>query len=123
MIDRAVDVYRNLHADPPAWSVRDRKTGRVAVRTPSVVIVGALFVVSAAGQRRVRRERQKNIHAFVRGAIDPRPPPVAPEHEGWTEVTYNPYIFDTFVLAETHAPVLRARRVWLAPTMRVWALL
>lgn len=118
MIARA-DVYRNLHASPPAWSVRNRSTGRVVARPAGVLVTGASFVVSAAGRERVLREGRKNVHAFVRGCVDTDAS--EPDLSGWAEVTYNPYRFASFVTASGHVTVLRAEAVWLSPAMRVWA--
>ncbi|MBO18864.1 hypothetical protein [Herbaspirillum sp.] len=62
------DIYRNLHASSPdeTWSVIDRTTGRVIVRTGHLNLTGAALVVQPAGARKVFATQTKNVHAFVR---------------------------------------------------------
>ena len=74
LLDRTVpsDWYRNLRGglDQP-WSGRSRRRegyGRVFARPAGAFIQHATLVVSDAGRERVRRERQKNVHAVIRGA-------------------------------------------------------
>ncbi len=63
-----VQVYWNLHKD--CWSVvaleGDQK-GRVVTHADKVLLRGATFSVQPAGNAKVRREKKKNVHAFVRG--------------------------------------------------------
>ena len=37
--------------------------------TANVVLKDCKFIVSEAGQRRVREEKKKNVHAFVKGHV------------------------------------------------------
>ena len=61
------DVYHNLHNG--LWSMRDRTTGRVVRHAPVVVSpLHTAFVVQPAGHRKALETKQKNVHAFVRGA-------------------------------------------------------
>ena len=62
------DIYRNLHAASPdeTWSVIDRSTGRVILRTGHLNLAGAALVVQPAGARKVWQTQVKNVHAFVR---------------------------------------------------------
>ena len=94
-------LYWNLHKKK--WSLQDRKTGRVRQHLPAFTMYDAKFVVRPAGQAKVRREGKKNVHAFAVGT------------EGFRDgcatcltgrpVTYNPYVNDTFVFADTGEPV------------------
>jgi hypothetical protein len=52
------------------------------------------FVVRKAGQKRVREERRKNVHAFVVGEITEAHPYRMPDN--W-RVSYNPFKNDTFM--------------------------
>jgi hypothetical protein len=97
-----VEVYWNLHAG--GWSVRDCKTGRVICRvTPddglldihyrSIHLTDVRWVVQPAGNRRVREEGRKNVHAFARGVwagYSNRVPELV------SNVRYNPYHMTTF---------------------------
>lgn len=103
-----VEVYRNLHKG--AWSVRHQ--GKVIAHNDAVAVTDARLVVQPAGQARVRREGKKFVHAFVRGErswVDNLPV------GEWRTLTYNPYVHDTFVDAETQEPVRTATVVLLTP--------
>jgi hypothetical protein len=97
------------------WSVRDKKTGLVIHRSPQVVLKNCRLRVSAAGRRRVLKEKRKNVHAGIEGelvklkvtALDPR---------FWRRVEYNPYLYDTFVYSDSGEPVLMAKYVKLTET-------
>lgn len=117
-----VEVYRNLHTG--TWSVRDLEPGsptrgRVIDHPGSVILDHPEFVVQPAGRERVRREGQKNVHAFVRGELVDEVPEFSVEIG--EQVTYNPYKNDSFVLkSRQHVPVNFARLALLFPGS-VWA--
>jgi hypothetical protein len=100
-----VEVYWNLHKR--LFSVRaleGENKGRVIKHAYGVTLKDAKFVVQPAGRERVRREGKKNVHAFVRGRLadyDRAPKMSYP-------VTYNPYMYDTFVDADNKSPVHEA---------------
>ena len=71
-----LEVYRNLHKK--CFSVR--RKGKVIEyiydsgmhrRRVELYLINAQFVVQPAGRERVRREKRKNVHAFVRGTAMP----------------------------------------------------
>lgn len=96
-----VDVYWNLHKG--GWSVRNRKTGRVIQVVPEISLINCRFVVQPAGREKVRREKRKTVHAFVRGEYWPQfAAPSIAQTEG---VTYNPYKHNTFVIRDGEYPV------------------
>ena len=107
-----VRVYWNLHKK--CFSVQSCRTGRVVGHANNVNIADAKFVVRKAGQAKVRQEGKKNVHAFVVGYIS--------DKNGWAEypeaqrVTYNPYVNDTFVFANTQEPVLESS----VATLGIW---
>ena len=63
--NRKVDVYFNLHKK--TWSVR--QGGKVVGHTDQISIKNAQYIVSKKGNERVRREKKKNVHAYVRGYV------------------------------------------------------
>jgi len=84
-----VEVYKNLHRG--CLSIRHAPRGRVFDHRDEVVLQGATFFVGAGGRERVRREKQKNVHAFVRGTIA--------REEGLVAIGvayYNPYTCEGF---------------------------
>ncbi len=95
-----VFVYYNLHRH--LWSIKAMEgpqKGLVIGHSPTVLLSNARGKVSEAGRRRVLRDKQKNVHAGIVGTL------VHTEAEGYfpglTEVTYNPYKYETFVDKDT----------------------
>ena len=62
---KKVRVYRNLHRD--CYSVK--QGGIVRCHAENVTLRSCQFIVSKAGQRRVRDEKKKNVHAFIEGYV------------------------------------------------------
>ena len=122
------DVYYNLRSK--LWSVTDRATGRVAKHTAEILVLDACFVVRPSGVERARREKRKNVHAFVRGSAVKLTPSVAELAPGllagpWTRIRYNPYEHTAFmaVTPEGEKPVTTASVVRMDPDQTVWAVL
>jgi hypothetical protein len=90
-----VECYFNLHKN--LYSVR--VGGLVVAHTREIQLSSVTLAVQRAGRERVLREKRKNVHAFVRGVWDPT------AECGEQEVTYNPYLHESFVLRETGDPV------------------
>ena len=53
-------------------SVLDYKTNKVTKKVTQAYLTNALFVVRKSGNKRVREEGRKNVHAFVNGIIQPK---------------------------------------------------
>jgi hypothetical protein len=98
-----VFAYRNLHRKGVVWSIRDLSLGRVVDRTPVAYFKDVELRVSEAGRQRVLRDKQKNVHAGVKGTRITE----LPEGLVWFPVSYNPYKAATFIDA-AGAPVLRS---------------
>lgn len=117
-----VRVYWNLHKH--CWSVQNRKTGRVVRHVQACTLADVKFVVRPAGREKVRREGKKNVHAFAAGRYSLKNG-LASYDKGARKVTYNPYVNETFVFAETGEPVTDAYVVTMATYMGkpfVWAI-
>lgn len=107
-----VEVYWNLHKH--LYSVRALEgpnKGRVIAHSYGVTLTDVKFVVQPAGRDRVRREGKKNVHAFVRGRIANRDFGDCHVQFNDSKVTYNPYVYDTFVNAATKQPIFKSGRV------------
>ena len=116
-----VFVYYNLHRN--LFSVKaleGEHKGRVIAHRDLVVLTDAVFKVSAAGRARVLQEQRKNVHAGVQGHWSPGW--AIPQGQEPTRVTYNPYVYSSFVQAESKEPVHQARQV-LLQGRSIWALL
>ena len=116
------DVYFNLRTR--TWSQRDRKTGRIIAHLTEALVLYVDLVVGAKGNARVRKEEQKNVHAFVRGVVDNTALTEALEthtnNPKWKRLRYNPY-FDTTFMCDT-LQVKQAEAVLLTKQGLAWAL-
>jgi len=102
---KRVRVYRNLHKQ--CFSVQ--QDGLVRCHTDHVTLQDCKFIVSKAGQKRVRDEGRKNVHAFVEGLlVDTREADAIVDgtksdaemdagNSDWKKAYYNPYTCDTFI--------------------------
>jgi hypothetical protein len=105
-----VFVYFNLHKK--LFSVKaleGPEKGRVIAHRNDINLSDVIFKVSEKGRQRVLRELKKNVHAGVVGTwikdeikVDNR-----------TQVTYNPYKYNTFVIKENEVPIARANTAYL----------
>ncbi len=99
---KKVEVYFNLHKK--CWSIR--QAGKPVVHSDFVEIKEPQFVVQQGGNARVRREKRKNVHAFVRGYLTDRVG-IFPKNQKL--VTYNPYKHTSFVERGTDKPICSAQ--------------
>ena len=102
---KKVRVYRNLHKD--CFSVK--QDGLVRCHTDHVTLRNCKFIVSKAGQKRVRDEGRKNVHAFVEGYVcatrkadnivdgQKSEEQIWSGESSWQKAYYNPYTCDTFI--------------------------
>jgi hypothetical protein len=101
---RKVRVYRNLHKK--CFSIK--QDGLVRCHADGVTLQECKFIISKAGQKRVREQEQKNVHAFVEGYVVDT---IAADREvdgevtdgqlmsgltNWETLYYNPYECDGF---------------------------
>ena len=89
---QTVRVYWNLHKD--VWSVQSCKTNLVIDHKPHMTLKDAKFVVRKGGQKRVREEGKKNVHAFAVGYLMSSK---QSSYHDWDMVKYNPYTDDYFM--------------------------
>ena len=94
-----VRVYWNLHKN--TWSVQSCKSGLVIDHKQHMILKDAYFSVWKSGQKRVREEGKKNVHAFAVGYISenfvPTSEALKKEFADWDRVKYNPYTDDYFM--------------------------
>ena len=104
-----VRVYWNLHKK--IWSVQDCKSGLVCDHLEHISLTNAKFVVRKAGQKRVREEGKKNVHAFAVGWV-------AREQDEdrtcyWYDINYNPYKDDYFMVVNKDGYKDEVPRDWV----------
>ena len=129
-----VEVYKNLHKstdDTVMWSVRaleGPQKGRVITHEMHLLLTDAKMVVQPAGNRKVRREGRKVVHAFIRGDwagyegendVFERMTHEAITGSPAGEITYNPYKNESFVWRNTGEPIYTAKFVGLFASGRV----
>lgn len=103
-----VEAYWNLHFN--VISFRETARGGRVQHTESLHLKNVKFAVQPAGREKVLREERKNVHAFVRGevvSVGQGTPP----RDKWVRATYNPYKYESFVIADTEEPIFSAREV------------
>lgn len=116
-----VEVYVNR--PKRCLSVRNAKTRKLIGHATSIVLEDAIFKVSQKGRERVRRTRQRSVHAVVRGTwvldpawgVDPKLTARAVARDVCrTYVTYNPFgQVAGFHIVGTKTIVQRAAVVYL----------
>jgi len=98
-----VFVYYNLHKK--TFSIKDTKTNLVVNHSDMVVLKNGEFKVSQSGRARVLKEKRKNVHAGAKGELVDLTS--NQDLSKFTEVTYNPYLYDSFVNKNTLEPVYK----------------
>jgi len=66
-----------------------------------------IFVVRAGGRAAVLRDKQKNVHAFLKGEM--KTLDAKPDIDGLKRVKYDPYKYGYFYDVETHEPIHEAK--------------
>lgn len=116
-IGMRVEVYVNLHTDTLSLrALEGPDKGKVIAHPTFVELSDAKFAVQSAGNARVRRERKKNVHAFVRGNLEHLHAGTVVDRRqlGHGQFMYNPYKHTTFVDRYTGKPIFSADRVLLS---------
>ena len=121
--NKKVEVYFNLHKK--CWSIR--QAGVPVVHSDFVEIKEPQFVVQQGGNARVRREKRKNVHAYIQG-MKMRESLIDDYGTGielceWQKITYNPYKHKSFVLVKNES--VAVREAWFIEIRKdgVWAYL
>ncbi len=110
LIGERVMVYYNLHKH--TFSVQ--KNGIVVFHADYLKLKDVEFRVRVGGKEKVRKEKSKNVHAFVIGILEyfcEYPCEEMPEEPVGEIITYNPYLYDSFVFRKTKEPVYNANEV------------
>ena len=96
-------------------SVLDYKTNKVTRKVSQVYLTNAMFVVRKSGNKRVREEGRKNVHAFVNGIIQNRLPNNQELFHYAHKVRYDPYTMDCF----HYERIVNGKSRWL-PVDKHW---
>jgi len=110
LLGKRVMVYYNLHKN--TFSIQYQ--GKVVIHADYVKLTDVEFRVRKGGKEKVRDEKRKNVHAFVIGNLVEYcefPCDNMPEESSNTVATYNPYLYDSFVIKGTDIPIFNASEV------------
>ena len=110
-------IYRNLRTK--TWSKRNSK-GIVVEHPSQVFLSNVKFHVSLLVRARVVRRKMKEVHAWVKGNITDDILTI--ETSNKVEVTYNPYLYMSFVRVDNLQKVSSADFVYMDSEMKVWAI-
>ncbi len=127
-----VFIYRNLNRSGHMYSIKSLEgisKGKVIGYAPRIVVENAELRVSQAGRDRVLKTKRKNVHAGVVGDLYMVSGWITRMHNSQadflycneqdfcrafpieTPITYNPYLYQTFVNLKTGQSVFKADRV------------
>lgn len=107
-------VYYNLHKH--LFSCKDIKTGLVdkELYSTNIKMYDCKFKVSKKGRERVIKEQKKNVHAGVVGTVIATSTfDIDDKLANLTELTYNPYLYDSFIVKNSKQKVVSAEIVYL----------
>lgn len=105
-----VAVYFNLHKKTfSIKALEGANKGRVIDYSDDVTIENAMFKVSQAGRNRVLQEKRKNVHAYVIGELKSSSEAAICGEK----ITYNPYLYNSFVTAMNKTAVFKAKEVFM----------
>lgn len=110
IIGQKVMVYYNLHKH--TFSVQ--KSGIVVLHADFLKLSDVEFRVRKGGLEKVRKEKTKNVHAFVIGTLEDYcefPCLDIPQEPKGEIISYNPYKNDSFVIKSTQEPIFRGDEV------------
>jgi len=110
LIGKKVMVYYNLHKHTFSVSYKNK----VILHADFVKLKNVEFRVRQGGMEKVRKEKTKNVHAFVIGDLVDYckyPCDSIPIEPSANIVTYDPYKYDTFVNKSTKEPIFNAKEV------------
>jgi hypothetical protein len=110
IMGQKVMVYYNLHKH--TFSVQ--KSGIVVLHADFVKLSDVEFRVRKGGLNKVRKEKVKNVHAFVIGILEDFcefPCSDIPQDSEGEVISYSPYVNDSFVIKSTQEPIFYGNEV------------
>lgn len=108
-LNKKVWVYYNLHKK--IFSIKYKN--KVVKHSNFIVLNNVKFIVRKSGNNKVRKDKQKNVHAFVCGTLIEIGELVKNITQYSKIIGYNPYKFTTFVDIVTCDPIHNSMEVIL----------
>jgi hypothetical protein len=95
-LEKPVYVYRNLHKEGIWYSVKQNNL--VVAHAQLMVLGDCKFMVNEKGRQRVLKNKQKNVHAFIKGFYTTSGMgTTAAKNDLPAMIEYNPYCNKTFI--------------------------
>jgi len=88
-LDKPVRVYRCLHREGKTYSIL--QYGVVVGHCTELSLKDVRFIVHEGAQKKVRETKQKNVHAFIEGYLNPNKISLDNINDIMT-IKYNPYV-------------------------------
>lgn len=89
-------IYRNLNRKGVVYSIQQQ--GLVTGHGEEFYLQHCKMTISKKGQQRVRENKVKNVHAFIKGELILGEFEIKNRIKSLTPIYYNPYKTDTFVI-------------------------
>jgi hypothetical protein len=129
-----VFIYRNLHKEGSVYSIKSIEgitKGLVIGYAYGIIVENCKLIVSETGRKRVLKEKRKNVHAGIVGDLVAVAGYQTRAHvaklkdkvkfyndEQWLKefgpgipITYNPYLYTSFVQTGSKLPVHQSEKV------------
>jgi hypothetical protein len=109
-IGKKVMVHYNLHKQTFSVTYQNK----VIIHADFVKLKNVEFRVREGGKEKVRKEKSKNVHAFLIGTLTDyctHPCKDLPKESSKDVVTYDPYKYDSFIYKTTKEPIYNADEV------------
>lgn len=113
MIGLPVQVYKNLHLN--CWSIRHKN--KIIAHTETLELADCVCHVGQSGRERVLQQKQKNVHAWIRGTLLSFHPML---DDSFKEITYSPYFHKSFIWSDSKFPITLSEHIIFTLT-KVWA--
>ena len=104
-INNKVEVYRNLRTGEVSVRYNKKPRNVVDSNCRHLFIKEAEFVVQEGIRQKVLKNKQKAVHAFIKG-IATNFDDINISNKSKIEVTYNPYFHDKFIIKDTNEKLL-----------------
>lgn len=105
-----VFVYYNLHKHLfSVKSLEGETKGKIIAHTKEIMLENCIFQVNEKNRLRVIETCQKNVHAGIVGNLSLK----LKKKTKKQEITYNPYLYASFVDKYTKIPIYKAEAAYL----------
>ena len=117
LLGKKVWVYYNLHKQ--TFSIKYKN--KVRDYGNFIILENVEFVVQPGGRKRVIKDKVKNVHAFVCGELiyynkfNQRNDDFVVKDKRRI-ITYNPYLYDSFVIKPNKKPIYKANKILMLNT-------